>query len=861
MLDAAAVCAAFLEGDRTVTRSICASTGFAETVVRKTLPFLVALHDLGKFAESFQDLRSDIVASSLGPRQARAYSVRHDRMGYMFWSDILSHETWSGGWPLSIVDENEGWDLHAYRDAMDPWLRAVTGHHGEPPTLDAYRPASEFFSPRASADAIHFVRDVVALLQPETLRLRDSESSEEALTTSAWSVAGLTVLCDWLGSNQSFFPFRTSIIPIDAYWASALEQARTAVARSGVLPASASTCRGMAGLFPGIAEPSPLQKIAETIQYSDGPQLVIAEEITGSGKTEAAIVLAQKLLHEGKADGVYIALPTMATANAMFARMRKVYERLFDDGHPASLVLTHSARHLDDDASELSTAWLSDHRKKALLSQVGVGTIDQALLAVLPAKHNVLRLLGLQRNVLIVDEIHAYDAYVSRILERLLEFHAALGGSAILLSATLPRDSRQKYLSAFAKGLGSGSPNTDSDAYPLLTHSGRTSFFETPLPTRTGSQRTVKIEFVHAASDVLALLAAAANDGRSACWIRNSVNDAIEAFDAMRQRIGEDAVTLFHARFTMGDRLRIERDVVRRFGPQSGSSDRSGRVVIATQVVEQSLDLDFDVMVSDLAPIDLLIQRAGRLHRHARTAQGDRTSASEDRPAPVMQILAPAWSDDPGARWLSSFLPRAARVYGHTGQLWLSMRCLREKGCIKVPDDARHLIESVYGSEAQGRIPAGLQKASDDFEAEQRANASLAGFNALNLSDGYKSTPAHWIEDTVTPTRLGEATTTIRLATRRNGEVVPLSDSEKHPWDLSQVSVRRTLVAGRALAPAKDEEWIKAAEDLMPDKGKWSLTLLVEPTGMSWTGRAADAKGNAVKIRYDGRYGLRVEKE
>lgn len=862
MLDVGAACKEFLAHDRIVVRLIASSTGLADTTVRSVLPFLAALHDLGKFAESFQDLRADLVATLKSSRSTAPYAVRHDRMGYMFWSDLLSRTSWDEEWPLASAEDDSDWDFNVYRDALDPWLRGVTGHHGVPPGLSAYKPASHSFSAEASADALQFVRDLRSLLRPDPLLFRDAESAEPALVVSAWSVAGLVVLCDWIGSNQAHFNYCDEIVPLDVYWERALQSARAALRMTGVLPTRPSTDGGMSGLFPAIAEPSPLQRHVEAIPDAEGPRLVIAEEVTGSGKTEAAIVLAHRWIVAGLADGLFVALPTMATADAMFRRLEGTPQRLYAGGPPASIVLTHSARHLDDAASDHCTLWLADHRKKALLAQVGVGTIDQALLAVLPAKHNVLRLLGLQRSVLIVDEVHAYDAYVSRILERLLEFHAALGGSAILLSATLPRSMRQRYVDAFAKGLGSARTLVREDAYPLVTEAGGGRLRETSLETRRPSRRSVRIQFLETVEDVGALIERAANDGSAVCWIRNSVNDAIEAFELMRDRIGEESVTLFHARFMMGDRREKERAVMSRFGPRAGRAERERRVVIATQVVEQSLDLDFDVMVSDLAPIDLLIQRAGRLHRHSRDAQGNPIDGPDRRESPVLHILAPQWSDEPSAGWLSATLPRTAYVYGHVGQLWLSMKILRERGQIAVPDEARLLIESVYGETVWEDLPKGLQAVSDRFEGEQRAKASVAGFNTLVVNDGFKSTPTHWIDDAVTPTRLSEPTTTVRLATERDGAVVPLFDDAKHPWEMSQLSVRSALVATRITGSAEVEERLRVAEEAMRDKGKWSVTLVVQPVGPgTWRGSADDANGRRVEVRYDSRTGLVVRKE
>ncbi|WP_419602660.1 DEAD/DEAH box helicase, partial [Thiolapillus sp.] len=209
--------------------------------------------------------------------------------------------------------------------------------------------------------------------------------------------------------------------------------------------------------------PTPLQQACLDLPIGTEPQLFILEDVTGSGKTEAALILAARLMAAGQAQGLYIGLPTMATANAMYDRMSTVYERLYRPGEPRpSLILSHSARHLSESfqqsllAAQASAThygeeesivaqcnrWLADNRKKALLADVGIGTIDQALLAVMPARHQSLRLLGLVGKVLILDEVHAYHAYTSEPLKRLIRFHAALGGSVILLSATLTRKQR-----------------------------------------------------------------------------------------------------------------------------------------------------------------------------------------------------------------------------------------------------------------------------------------------------------------------------------------------------------------------------------------------------------------------------------
>jgi hypothetical protein len=250
----------------------------------------------------------------------------------------------------------------------------------------------------------------------------------------------------------------------------------------------------MAQLFPEIEAPRPLQRCAETSVLPEGAALFVIEDVTGAGKTEAALVLAHRLVVAGRGQGLYFALPTMATANAMYDRLGEAYGRLFAADARPSLVLAHGRRALNPrfadrilepvaDASESTdedaanqpagaqrAAWIADDRRKAFLAQVGVGTLDQALLAVLPTRHAMLRLLGLTQRVLVVDEAHAYDAYMGEELKRLLQFHAALGGSAIVLSATLTARHRADLAASFSTGLQLTADKRDAPtAYPLAT--------------------------------------------------------------------------------------------------------------------------------------------------------------------------------------------------------------------------------------------------------------------------------------------------------------------------------------------------------------------------------------------------------
>lgn len=543
------------------------------------------------------------------------------------------------------------------------------------------------------------------------------------------------------------------------------------------------------------------------------------EDITGSGKTEAALTLTQRLMAAGLADGFYFGLPTMATSNAMYSRIGQIYRSFFSKESNPSLILAHAARKLHQgfarsilegqnqdqtyDFNEPSAEvqcreWLADNRKKALLADVGVGTVDQALLGVLPLMHQSLRLFGMMRKILIVDEVHAYDTYTGTLLMRLLEVHARQRGSAVLLSATLPHALRRQFVNAWRRGTDLEEVHTlEQTAFPLATQVRENHVREHPVQACSFSKRNLDVSFIFSQEEVLNIVQEAVQAGKCVCWIRNTVDDAIHSYHLLQEKkCGAEEVLLFHARFVMGDRQSIENTAMDRFGKESHFAKRRGRVLIATQVVEQSLDVDFDVMISDLAPVDLLIQRAGRLHRHQRDKHGNpigRQGARDEREAPVLRVFAPEWKQEPDSNWLKNALPGTSFVYRDAGRMWLTCKILRELKGINLPSQARDLLEGVYGEESQ--IPEGLEVVSWEYFSDQMAKSSMAEFNVLDLFRGYsvESAQGEWLRDQDIGTRLSEPTVdVVLLRETETGELRPWIEDVSHPWALSTVTLRQS---------------------------------------------------------------------
>lgn len=887
-LDVAAVGVAFL--DR--SPAICAFFMNALQIESKPalqswLGFFLALHDLGKFSEAFQSQRPNIFEELKGrqPDPGKPYGLRHDTLGWMIWDQYLAD--------IAVENQWFGEDSESLMDGVAWWVRACTGHHGQPPISTSGGHWRQHFCTPHDAQSIRaYIKDLFKLFPPELLRTipggMGAEHLEAVSRQLSWWIAGLAVMCDWIGSNTDFFPYCTEHSDLGQYWIDAQALADRALTAADVLP-TPPTEQSFHELFPDIPAPSPLQQWAIDTTISPAPQIHLLEDVTGAGKTEAAITLTQRMIASGCADGFFIALPTMATANAMYERIAEVNPRLFE-GDP-SLVLAHGQRNLveafaesvlpatrdegdraqlDDTASARCSAWLADHNKRALLAQAGVGTIDQILLSVLYSKHQSLRLLGMLRKVLIIDEVHACDDYMQHVLETVLEFHARAGGSVILLSATLPQHMKDALFDAFARGRGSPPPTArPSTDFPLVTswHEGLSEPSPHTIEARKAVCRSVDVHYVSDEQTVIASIRAALAAGRCVCWMRNTVADALAACEQFEHELDAEHLILFHARFALRDRLDTEQRILKHFGKSSTPEERAGRLVIATQVAEQSLDADWDFVVTDLAPIDRLIQRAGRLQRHPRDPSGRRhadTTAPDERGRPRLWVFGPEWTETPAPNWFKTFLPKAAGVYPNHAQLWLTAKALQSGG-FTMPGDARSLIEGVFSEYVD--LPEGLQANAGKAEGDTYASISIAMQNTLKPAAGYVRDAIDWWSEASTPSRLGEATMTVVLARWDGDRLRPWVDHEslRHAWAYSTVKVAERLIAERVPEsdPTREQAVLNAMEHL-PGKGKWSVLLVMSPAGTAWHGQALtkslDKKPAFIKAWiYDERSGLQQQ--
>ena len=531
---------------------------------------------------------------------------------------------------------------------------------------------------------------VQAIFQPDHNKFRRCKN----LNSAAILLWGCTVLSDWLASGQENFTLVDESLSINEYIYASQVAARQVLSSCGLQAGRCLPAQDFCCLWKNIASDKlrPLQiSCADLVKnWTDGcdvPGFILLEAPMGEGKTEAALFLAAHLMQAYGKTGFYVALPTAATSNNMYERVQQLLSDHAVSGaklmHAQAWMVEKQENYTDrmEDAQEIE-AWLAPLRR-SLLSQYAVGTVDQVMMSVMRIKYGVLRLTGAAAKVLVIDEVHAYDAYMLAILERLLEWCRVLSIPVIMLSATLPIERRSRLLKAYTET----AVQSDSQAYPLITTAGM-----------SGQVKEIAVNdtFMHQAFDLemqpllgeWAQVARIAIDrisqGGCLCVLVNTVGEAQTLFSFLQTASPKSVdLFLFHARFPAQRRQEIERSCLDAFG-KDGKRPKTA-ILVATQVVEQSLDLDFDAMITALAPIDLLLQRMGRVHRHQGRPRPDALQI------PRITILIPTDSlnNTPTAFIYKKWILR--KTY----------ECLHDRDRLQLPEDIRPLVEQVYNARPQ----------------------------------------------------------------------------------------------------------------------------------------------------------------
>ncbi|MFB8029459.1 MULTISPECIES: CRISPR-associated helicase Cas3' [unclassified Streptomyces] len=627
---------------------------------RRLAVWLAGVHDIGKatpaFACQVESLAETMRTAGLEMRSQSAMGADRKLAPHGLAGQMLLGEWLKGrhGWAVSQTGQ---------------FTVAVGGHHGVPPehgqitALD--RHPELLRTPGGSEELWRRVQQELLDACAAEFGVHDRLPAWRSVKLSQPAQVALTALVivsDWIASNPDLFPYfpqdasRSSEERIGAAWRGLNLPGAW---RAEEPPADAQELFASRFALPAGAKIRPVQEAAvELARTMDEPGLLVIEAPMGEGKTEAALGAAEVLAARSGAGGVFFALPTMATGNAMFPRILKWLERLpVPEGTRHSVQLAHSkaalnqdftdlmergqVKALDLDATEQSAelrhfrgrravaaelvahSWLRG-RKKAMLSSFVAGTIDQLLFAGLKSRHLALRHLAIAGKVVVIDEAHAYDTYMSSYLDRVLSWLGAYRVPVVVLSATLPVTRRRELVEAYAGRRKADSrdfdPVFEAGDYPLLTAVAPAGVPVLRRPAASGRGADVELECI---DDDLAVLAdrleGELEDGGCVLVVRNTVRRVLDAAKVLRERFGDAHVTVAHSSFIDIDRAAKDASLLERFGPPEKAEDRPVKhVVVASQVAEQSLDVDFDLLVTDLCPADLLLQRMGRLHRHPR---------------------------------------------------------------------------------------------------------------------------------------------------------------------------------------------------------------------------------------------------
>lgn len=777
------------------TREIVSnSVGGDDDLARRVYCFLAGSHDIGKATPIFQ-----VQTWGFGSGENDGLAWKPEKAGLPLRYELCgrhrpSHPIAGETILNSYLTERFGWNERS----ANSYSCVVGGHHGKPPTEGDLINAktadiiclgwdSQFGEAwrKVQCELLDYVVSLTGL-DKATMKVlaqhHPSPVTESVLT-------GLVIMADWIASNVDFFPLIALFPSVDddcmvnngrVDLGRLRRRSEQGWRRAGLAPhwqSKMNVTESVDDLYaerfvlPKGAKPRPVQEdvvnIARTVRE---PGLMVIEAPMGTGKTEAALAAAEILAERTGRGGVCLALPTMATTDAMFGRVHDWLRHLPQqpDASEKSVYLAHGKAQLNDEfqglihESEQSeyrgigidvqtgkvsedtvvTDWLRG-RKKGVLANFLVCTVDQVLMGALNMKHLALRQLALVNKVIIIDECHAYDIYMRQYLFRVLEWLGASQTPVILLSATLPESQRKQMVDAYIQGKTAvrgvrRSPEIDkhhharwqrgrnqepvsaqntaaanemmhqsvSRAYPLITYTSGISSISQPVAS-SGDASVVSLNLI--ADDdasLLDFLKDRLTGGGCAGVICDTVSRAQDTAAVLAQHFGDGVVTLTHSRFVDIDRMSNEADLRLRFGPkatvENGVRPKLA-IVVGTQVLEQSLDIDFDVMVTDIAPIDLIMQRIGRVHRHRR-GMGEQNRPEKLRHAvccirgiDTWQNGLPEFSKGIDSVYFAATLMETLAVLGLSGKT--------DSTHLSLPEDIAALVRCAYSDAVDVKIP------------------------------------------------------------------------------------------------------------------------------------------------------------
>ena len=650
------------------------------------------------------------------------------------------------------------------QEAVYRFLLATWGHHGQPVKPQSFNPL--LWEASGARDPLEGLEELVSYARKWFPSAFSGEARPFPIDPPLQhAFNGVLTLADWIGSDADLFDFADSR---EDPMPRARKQAREAVEQLFLDPQPARQSMSSDAGFDHILEdpswdPYPIQQAVRDVPIRENGGLVVLESDTGSGKTEAALARFVRLFQVGRVDGMYFAVPTRTAAQQLHERVREAAKRLFpENARPPVVQAVPGYIKADDvEATRLPgfevrwddaiehRGWAAESSKRYLAGPIVVGTVDQALLSALQASHAHMRAAALMRHFLVVDEVHASDAYMTRLMDRVLGQHLAAGGHALLMSATLGASARVHLTTGGRASVPCLEEAVGQD-YPFVTYArAARQEPEHVHAASSGKSKTVEPDVRPLAGDAQAVAELALENawqGARVLVIRNLVDDCMAVQRALEDRAGRDTALLFgvnetpaphHSRFAPDDRQELDRAIEETFGKDALER---GVVAVATQTVEQSLDLDADLMITDLCPMDVLLQRIGRLHRHSRARPDGFETARCVVLTPEERDLTPAITGDGSA---------IKGQHGH-GTVYDDLRVIEATWQVleddalapwQIPEDNRQLVERATHPEPLRTIVEDGGDAWDQHEqwvlGARQADLQAAGYVELDRSQHF----------------------------------------------------------------------------------------------------------------------------
>lgn len=857
-----------------VKEFLCAELQIEEPELEGLYLWLAGTHDVGKASATFQRL-----LLGRGGLEHLVYAVSDAGLDTGLSVDEanfskLPHSIVSGE-ILSLWLEEQG----VRRPKANAVAGVVNAHHGiatgpNPAVRDLMRDYPSEWK------AVHreLVEAVEQLCGVEEGIGKVVVSMPKMPASVAQTLAGLVVMADWIASNEKAFTLRAEGSQLERT-ASAAEciDLTSPWAPKATIWEDIDEYFRRSFNWPSKFKARRVQRaMVEAVQGLDEPALVVLEAETGVGKTEAALAAAESLAARNGTQGVFFAAPTMATANGLLERTIK-WAGNVAGGSVRSMYLAHSKNALSKPFAKLkfegindleesggevvASQWMSG-RRLGILSNFVVGTVDQVLMMALQQRYSMLRHVGLAGKVVIFDEIHSFDVYTSDYLRSAIAWLGHYGASVILMSATLPPHKRKELVEAYSRG---GMPE-DEQGYPLIT----VATAETIHATSVESSPTNLVGDIQILNEedrpLAALLDELLDEGGCALIICNTIGRAQAAYSCLVGIYG-DCVELHHAGFVAWERVEKEDSLRRELGPDSrrGTGRPWSKIVVATQVAEQSLDIDADVLITDIAPMDLLIQRIGRLHRHARP-ETDRPQRLQEPKIFIRGVL----QKDP----VPEFDSGAEAIYGRA-ILMSTLAVLPEE--FRRPDDTAKLVAEAYDPDFEP--PASWQESWAQADGERRhgdatAHSKSADYRVPDPQYGlqFKTLFERLVEDSERSTGEGGAAQVRDI--EPSVEVIPIitTDYGYQPWgwnsevlDGSEVPYRLAFhlasstvrLPGRMTRYGNDfDAVISQLEESTP--GEWADHYLLRGQLALVLNERNEATVGRFKIRYSSELGIEI---